>query len=73
MDDVIDVNKSLVTQEEKDLFAEKKKFMHSVFERTLQPDQGKTLVRHNDSTFEAQAIYKALIECYEKNEKTHLC
>ena len=38
VEDVLDVNKSPVTQEEKDLFAEKKIFICFVFERTLQTD-----------------------------------
>ena len=46
--------------------------MCSIFERTLQTDQEKALSRHNESTFDSQAIYKALSECYEKKEKASL-
>ena len=55
VDGVLD-EKIPVVQEQKDLFAENKKCMHSVFERTLQTDQRKALAYHNESTLDAQAI-----------------
>ena len=42
-DDVLNKDCNPVSVEEKDLFQEKKKFMCSVFERTLLVDQGKAL------------------------------
>lgn len=60
------------TEEEKDLFVEKQKFMHSVFKRTLQTNQGKALVRLHESTSNSQSIYKELSEYCEKNTKAAL-
>ena len=54
--EVLDIAHQPTTEEEKDLFAEKKKFMHLVFERTLQTDQSKALMRQHESTFDSQSI-----------------
>jgi hypothetical protein len=44
------------------LFAEKQKYMYSVFERTLQTDEGKVIVRSHDSDRNAQLIYSKFLQ-----------
>ena len=48
------------TQEEKIIFNEKHKFMHSVFSTTLQTNREKKFVRENEGDFDAQMVYKKL-------------
>jgi hypothetical protein len=44
------------------LFAEKQKYMYSVFERTLRSDKGKAIVRSHEATYDAQKVYKELYD-----------
>ncbi len=44
------------------LFHEQQKYMYAAFERHLQTDKGKALVRSHHGTSNAQAIYKELSE-----------
>ena len=59
-EDVLDPNYKPKTEEEKDLFDEKQKFMYSVFDDYLLTDKGKHLVRHYNKTYDAQAVYREL-------------
>ena len=45
---------------EEDLFKAKQKYMYAVFERVLQTDKGKALVRSHEATADAQTIFKDL-------------
>ncbi len=45
-----------------ELFEAKQKYMYAVFERILQTDKGKALVRPYESTANAQKIYYELCE-----------
>ena len=72
VDDVLNKDYAPTTPEDADLFQEKKKFMHSVFERTLLTDQGKALVRQHESAYDSQITYKHLSACYEENAKAAL-
>jgi len=45
---------------EKDLFEVKQKYMYAVFERVMQTDKGKALVRSNKATFNVQKIFTKL-------------
>ena len=72
VDDVLNKDYAPTTPEDADLFQEKKKFMYSVFERTLLTDQGKALVRQHESARDSQIIYKHLSACYEENTKAAL-
>jgi len=47
---------------EQGLFEAKQKYMYAVFERVLQTDKGKALVRSYESTADAQKIYYELCE-----------
>jgi hypothetical protein len=61
--DIIDVllpSYKATTQEEITLFDEKQKFMYAVFMKTIQTDTGKSHVRANEATYDAQNIYKLL-------------
>jgi len=59
--DVLDpVYKPLPT--EKDLFEAKQRYMYAVFERVLQMDKGKALVRSNEATSNAQKIFAELCQ-----------
>lgn len=55
-----------------ELFDEKQKYMYAVFERTLQTDKGKALVRMYQDTYDAQTIYKELKEYSMKSTKASL-
>ena len=61
-----------VTQDDKDLFKEKQKYMFAVFDRTLQTDTGKALVREHENDFDAQKIYVELVKFYLKSTKASL-
>jgi hypothetical protein len=50
----------------------KQEFMYAVFERTLQTDMGKALVHHHKSDFDAQTLYKSLLEYSIKSTKASL-
>ena len=58
--DVLDPTYAPPSPDDIALFVEKQKFMYAVFEKTLQTDKGKALVRHYQETFDAQAIYREL-------------
>ncbi len=45
---------------EKDLFKAKQRYMYAVFERVLQMDKGKALVRSNEATSNTQKIFTEL-------------
>ena len=72
VDDVLKVNHNPTSEEEKELFKENQKFMCSIFERTLQTDQGKVLVWQYESTYNSQAIYEYLSEYCEEHAKAAL-
>jgi hypothetical protein len=54
------------------LFQEQKKYMYAAFERHLQTDKGKALVRAQNATSNAQAIYKELSEYALRSTKASL-
>ena len=60
--EVIDTTYVPITEEDRLLFAEKQKYMYSVFERTLRTDTGKALVRRFEHSYDAQRIYKHLAD-----------
>ncbi len=47
---------------EKDLFEAKQRYMYAVFERVLQMDKGKALVRLNEATSNTQKIFMELCQ-----------
>ena len=70
--EVLDVTCTPNTEEEKDLYEEKHKFMCLVFKRTLQTDQGEALMRLHESAYDLQSSYAELSEHCEKNDKAAL-
>jgi len=54
---------------EKNLFEAKQKYMYAVFERVLQTDKGKALVRSNESNSNTQKICEEL--CKDALRSTH--
>ena len=56
------------TTEAQTLFTEKKKFLFSVFERTLLTDKGKAIVRNHEDDFDAQAVFREI--CHHANRST---
>ncbi len=54
---------------EKDLFEAKQKYMYAVFERVLQTDKGKALVRSHEADANAQKIFDEL--CKDAFRSTH--
>ena len=61
-----------LTDPEIDLFTEKKKFMYSVFTSVLQTDRGKKYVREHEADFNAQAVYKKLVDFYTTSTKASI-
>jgi len=73
--DVSEVLDSLhvpVTQDDKDLFKEKQKYMFAVFDRTLLTDIGKALVCEHETDFDAQKVYAKIVKYYLKATKASL-
>ena len=69
--EVLDVNFVPASNEDAELFTEKQKFMCSVFERTLQTDQGKASVRQHGTAHDDQIIYKILANFTKKMKRHH--
>ncbi len=57
VDDILNPTYKPTTTEDIALFDEKQKYMYSVFERILQTDEGKVIVRSHDDDHDAQDIY----------------
>ena len=62
VDQVLDHNFTPVNHDETALFIEKQKYMYSVFERCLQTDKGKSIVRVHETDYDAQKVYKAILD-----------
>jgi hypothetical protein len=69
---VLDPNYALTDPTDIALFQEQKKYMCAVFERHLQTDKGKALVRMHYTNADAQAIYMELSQYALKSTKTSL-
>jgi hypothetical protein len=61
VEDIIDSNK-ILTPSDMDLDNEKQKFMFAVFQRCVQTDIGKAIVRKHKSQNDARNIYKELCD-----------
>jgi len=72
VDDVLNLNYTPNTPQEKALFDEMQKYMYAVFEKTLLTDKGKTLVRDHQRKHDARAIYKGLSEYALSSTKASL-
>ncbi len=70
--EVLDPNYKPTTDEEKALFAEKKKFVYAILESKVLTDRGKAIVRDHEKDFDAQAVYKKLQEHHLKSTKAKM-
>ncbi|MFM8622458.1 MAG: hypothetical protein ACKOB3_03670, partial [Holophagaceae bacterium] len=65
--DVINPSYVPSTAEERTVFDAKQQYVFSVFVKVLRTDEGKTLVRKHVTGFNAQEIYRDLVEYYNKS------
>jgi len=70
--EILDPGHVPVTQDDKDLFQEKQKYMFAVFDRTLLTDTGKALVHEHENDFDARKIYLEIVKFYLKSTKASL-
>jgi len=70
--EILDPSHVPVTQDDKDLFQEKQKYMFAVFDQTLLTDTGKALVCEHENDFDAQKIYLEIVKFYLKSTKASL-
>ncbi len=70
--EVLDPIHVQVTQDDKDLFREKQKYMFAVFDCILLTDTGKALVLEHENDFDAQKIYAEIVKFYLKSTKASL-
>jgi hypothetical protein len=54
------------------LFSEKNKYHFSVFDRTLQSEKGKAIVRAYEDTFDAQKVYKEMYNYCNRSTRAQL-
>ena len=72
VEQVLDDKYKPVLLDEIALFSEKQKFLYAVFERTLQSDKGKAIVRAHESTFDAQKVYKEMYDYCNRSTRAQL-
>ena len=72
VDRVLDPNFSPRDAEDRALFEAQQNYMYAVFERTMLTDTGKTFVRKFESTANAQAIYKAMMEYSQESAQANI-
>ena len=72
VDRVLDPNFSPRDAEDRGLFEAQQNYMYAVFERTLLTDMGKTFIRKFESTANAQAIYKAMVEYSQESAQASI-
>ena len=68
----MDATYSPSTQDEHDLFVEKQKYLYAVLESKVLTDQGKAIVREHESDFDAQAVYRKLLDYHLKSTKAQI-
>ena len=69
---VLDPEYKPVSNEDIELFAEQKKFMYTVFDRTLHTAKSLKFVRQHEKDKNAQALYEELVDAYQKGTTGHL-
>jgi hypothetical protein len=72
VEQVLDSTYVPVLLEEIALFNEKQKYLYSVFERTLQSDKGKAIVRSHEDKFDAQKVYKEMYDYCNSSTRAQL-
>ena len=64
--EVLDIAYTPTNDEERDLFQEKQKFVYAILEAKVLTNRGKVFVCEHENDFDAQAVYKKLVD-------HHLC
>ena len=72
VDRVLDPNFSPRDAEDRGLFEAQQNYMYAVFECTMLTDTGKTFIRKFESTANAQAIYKAMVEYSQESAQASI-
>ena len=72
VDRVLDPNFSPRDAEDRALFEAQQNYMYAIFERTMLMDTGKTFVHKFESTANAQAIYKAMVEYSQESAQASI-
>ena len=67
--EVLDADYAPKTTSETDLFNEKQKYVYALLESKVLTDRGKAIVREYEETFDAQAVYKKLVEHHLRSTK----
>jgi hypothetical protein len=72
IEDVIDPNYVPTSEDQSELFKEKQKYAFSVLSTKVLTDEGKLIVRDHETTFDAQAAYKQLLQHHRKSAAARL-
>jgi hypothetical protein len=64
LSDVLDENYSPITTADKDLFAEKQKFLYAILEAKVETAKGKAIIRSHEKDYDAQKAYSELKNCH---------
>ena len=65
--EVFEAGYSPANADERNLFKEKQKFVHAMFDQNVLTDKGKSIVRTHFNTGDAQSVYKDLVHHHEKS------
>jgi len=60
------------SQEERDLFMEKLKYLYAVLEAKVLTDRGKAIIREHEQDFDAQVVYKKLVDHHLRSTKAQI-
>ena len=71
VDDIFDL-KATGSPADKDLFDAKQKYVYQIFERTLQTDEGKTIVRAHEDDYDAKRVFEKLVAHAKHSTKASL-
>jgi hypothetical protein len=72
LSEVLDPTYKPKTPEERDVFDAKQQYLYAVFVQVLLTDEGKTFVRQHQKDFDAQEIYRSLVEFHSQSMHTEL-
>ena len=67
--EVLDPTYVPASTEEKDLFNEKLKFVYAILEQKVLTDRGKGFIREHENDYDAQKVYKKLVDHHLKSTK----
>ena len=67
--EVLDATYVPTTQEEKDLFNEKQKYVYAVLEMKVLTDRGKGFIREHENNYDAQKVYQKILDHHLKSTK----